>query len=148
MEEEAAKGSKWWCCCKGSCARRGCGASKDYVAKNAQRCVEMRQSLESALTHAQKTKTGHELSGLVLEILVDLKETQEGARYWRAIYMLAATVLYYPVIQSTLPIFQCYEYETQVSYDSCAWRDDGQCMEELWKPDPLAQEDAAAGDQA
>ena len=142
-EAESAKGSKWWCCCKGSCARRGCGASKDYVAKNAQRCVEMRQSLESALTHAQKTKTGHELSGLVLEILVDLKETQEGARYWRAIYMLAATVLYYPVIQSTLPIFQCYEYETQVSYDSCAWRDDGQCMEELWKPDPLAQESAA-----
>ena len=61
----------------------------------------------------------HELSGLTLEILVDLKDLSDGARFWRAVYMLCATVLYYPVIQATLPMLQCYQYMKQEMYDPC-----------------------------
>ena len=31
--------------------------------------------------------------------------------------MLSATVLYYPVIQATLPMLQCYRYVTQEMWD-------------------------------
>jgi hypothetical protein len=99
--------------------------SKAHVSRDAKAGMEIRKGLLSAFT--EKLVLGrpnldtqersvvpeeqrHDLSSLSLEILVDLKDMQDGARFWRAVYMLSATVLYYPVIQATLPMLMCYQY--------------------------------------
>jgi Ca2+-binding EF-hand superfamily protein len=49
---------------------------------------------------------------LNLENLVDMKDAIPQARFFRAVMMLCATVLYYPVIQETIPMVHCTAYQT------------------------------------
>ena len=54
---------------------------------------------------------------LDLEIMVDLKDAIPQARFLRAVIVLCSTVLYYPVIQETLPILHCTAYATNRFWD-------------------------------
>ena len=57
---------------------------------------------------------------------LNLKELKDGARFERALWMLIATVLYYPVIQATLPIIHCASYKLDRLWDASQgeWVDD------------------------
>jgi Ca2+-binding EF-hand superfamily protein len=119
---------------------------KLHISRDAKAGMEVRKGLLSAFT--EKLVVGrpnsdtpeesvvpeeqrHDLSSLSLEILVDLKDMQDGARFWRAVYMLSATVLYYPVIQATLPMLMCYQYATQEMWDTCVLDKNQECQSEM-----------------
>merc|ERR1719181_1958777 len=87
----------------------------------------IREFLEAEFGKQEKPTCGdHEMSGLQLETVVDLKEVKDGARFERALWMLIATVLYYPVIQATLPIIHCASYKLDRLWDASQgeWVDD------------------------
>merc|ERR1711881_295090 len=99
---------------------KGKMSKRDLKSMDAAVGLKIRERLETEFGTKERPDCGqrHEMYGLRLETVVDLKELKDGARFMRAVYMLAATVLYYPVIQATLPIIHCAEYKLDSLWDA------------------------------
>ena len=82
----------------------------------------------------------HNCSGLALETLINLKNLDNNSRFFRAVFMLAATVLFYPVVQSTLPVITCFPFSTFQYWDTKAKCANGISLCPQWKQQAFASE--------
>lgn len=97
---------------------------------------QMRRKLMSAFSDLDHLPSiaHHHCSGLTLETQIDLKDLDNNARFFRAVFMLATTVLYYPVFQATLPVVTCFEYTKYRFWDTKAkCGDKGPSICPAWK---------------
>ncbi len=97
--------------------------------------LEIRAKLQGAFAGSgdKPSIAHHHCSGLALETLINLKDLDDNSRFLRAVFMLAATVLYYPVIQSTLPVITCFPFEKYRYWDTKAKCETGVAICPAWQ---------------
>lgn len=82
-------------------------SGKDFNRRNVNAGLKVRALLDAAFIKNKKIRDGVVATHLDQPLMVDMKNANPEARFFRAVIMLCTTVLYYPVIQDTLPIIHC-----------------------------------------
>lgn len=108
---------------------------KQVAERDTKSGLKVRSKLQAAFssTGTPPRIAHHHCSGLGLETLINLEDLNNSSRFLRAVFMLAATVLFYPVIQATLPVITCFPYDTYKYWDTKAKCSNGISICPAWK---------------
>jgi hypothetical protein len=108
--------------------------------------IKVRNKLQAAFSGSGNPPSvaHHHCSGLALETMINLGDLSNQSRFLRAVFMLAATVLFYPVIQATLPVITCFAYTEYRYWDTKAKCSNGIAICPAWVPQAFASEYAAS----
>eukprot|EP01043_Picozoa_sp_COSAG02_P035317 COSAG02_NODE_2522_length_8608_cov_47.463862_1_plen_1635_part_00 len=113
---------------------------KQVAERDTKSGLKVRSKLQAAFssTGTPPRIAHHHCSGLGLETLINLEDLNNNSRFLRAVFMLAATVLFYPVIQATLPVITCFPYDTYKYWDPKAKCSNGISLCPAWKTHAFA----------